>query len=77
MDHRTESRVDPLETLSQRLNRPVPSLRAFAGLSREEIATLCEALDVALDTRRGALQHALVRLLPWPLHRIVLSWLRR
>ena len=77
MEQTTESRADHLQALSQRLNRPAASLRAFAGLEPEELATLCASLDVALSARSGALQHALIRLLPWPLHRFVLPWLRR
>jgi hypothetical protein len=82
----TESRADRLEALSQRLNRPAASLRAFASqaslrafasLSSEELATLSASLDTALSARRAALDHALERLLPWPLHRFVLPWLRR
>lgn len=77
MEQTTESRADDLHALSQRLNRPAASLRAFAGLSGDEIAVLCASLDSALSTRRGALHLALIRLLPWPLHRFVLPWLRR
>lgn len=77
MESGTQSRVDPLEALSQRLNRPAASLRAFASLSDDELATLCASLDAALTARRSGLQQALVRLLPWPLHRFVLPWLRR
>jgi hypothetical protein len=73
----TESRADRLEALSQRLNRPAASLRAFSSLSGEELATLSASLDAALSARRAALDHALERLLPWPLHRFVLPWLRR
>ena len=77
MEAKTESRVDRLEALSQRLNRPAASLRAFASLEPDEMATLCASLDAALSARRTALDHALMRLLPWPLHRLVLPWLRR
>jgi hypothetical protein len=77
VDPTTPSRADRLHALSQRLNRPQASLRAFAVLSDEELAALCERLDAALSARRQALHHALVRLLPWPLHRVVLPWLRR
>ena len=77
MGHNAKSFADPLEPLSQRLQRPASSLRALAGLSTEEIATLCRALDQALAARRDALQRALMRLLPWPLHRVLLPWLRR
>jgi hypothetical protein len=77
VDAETGSRAEGLHALSQRLNRPPASLRAFAGLDNEEIATLCRSLDVALSARREALQRDLKRLLPWPLHRVVLPWLRR
>ena len=78
MDRRTtDSRADHLDALSRRLNRPAASLRAFSGLSADELATLCASLDAALSSRQGALQQALIRLLPWPLHRLVLPWLRR
>lgn len=77
METGAELRVDPLDALSQRLNRPAASLRAFASLSNDELATLCASLDTALATRHSGLQNALIRLLPWPLHRFVLPWLRR
>ena len=77
MEQTTESRAEHLHALSQRLNRPPASLRAFAGLAPDELATLCARLDAALLAREDALQHALKRLLPWPLHRFVLPWLRR
>nr|WP_293248994.1 hypothetical protein [Panacagrimonas sp.] len=77
MEQTTESGADRLDALSQRLNRPVASLRAFNDLNAEELAVLCASLDAALSARQGALHHARVRLLPWPLHRFVLPWLRR
>jgi len=72
----TESGPD-LQALSQRLNRPAASLRAYAELSPAEHAALLSCLDAALAQRRTAIDHALLRLIPWPLRGSVLRWLRR
>ena len=73
----TESRVDDLDVLAQRLNRPASSLRAYVALNADEQAVLLARLDVALAARRTALDRALCRLIPWPLRGTVMRWLRR
>ncbi len=72
----TESGGD-LDALSERLNRPASSLRAYAALSADEHRVLRTCLDAALAERRTALDQALSRLMPWPLRDLPLRWLRR
>jgi len=72
----TESGPD-LQALSQRLHRPAESLRAYHPLSAAEHAALLACLDAALAQRRTAIEHALLRMIPWPLRGLVLRWLRR
>lgn len=66
-----------LDALAQCLGLPADSLPSLARLSPAQLGELLSAVEAAVRTRSEQLDHALGRVLFWPLKRPLLAMLRR
>ena len=66
-----------LDSLALRLGKPAGSLQAFAALDPAQRSELIASVDRTLSARQEQLDHALQRMVPWPLRAPLLRWMRR